>query len=156
MTANPQAALRMAGWQFGKGYNSMFHPCGAVVRARLGLYSAERPDGSKRHGIVNRDTAASWALGADDVKSAAPVAVAKTAAAGSPCGRLLPDGWTGGRGLYRHARGSVESGHASNRFMARLTSGEKELFRLREDAFVWVKNGGTFPAGHVRDERKSP
>lgn len=69
-------------------------------------------------------------------------------------GRQLPDGWAGHKGLYKHARGTVETGHQAGKFRAQLINGVREMFRLRDDAFRWVEGGGTFPAGHVRDERK--
>ena len=72
----------------------------------------------------------------------------------TPKKQHLPDGWTGVRGLYKHARGTVESGHPRGTFQARLTSGEREYFKLREDAFVWVEGGGVWPKGYVRQERK--
>ena len=143
------SALRLGGWIVGRGAHH--HPSGAIVRVRAGI-TATRPDGTTRHRLESLADAAAWARGlAGDEVGSPPAREVSRVGRGAP---RLREGWTGARGIYRHANGRVESGHPSNRFLAVLTSGERDLFRHREDALLWVEGRGVFPAGHVRAERR--
>lgn len=148
MTAipHPNTLLRAAGWSR-KGRLGLIHTSGATVTPSLGLWSAKRADGQKLDGIVNRDTAIAWAIG-KDVTPWTSGEVAKAASKAEP----QPKGWVSMRGFFRHERGTVDTdGH---RYYARLVNGLSDKFVLKRDAFLWVEGGGTFPAGHVRQERK--
>lgn len=152
---NVQMALKNAGWIFSPGHGSMSHPSGAIVRFRLGMYNAERASGEKRAGIADRTKAAAWALGADvaEVQEAREPQAHRAKPGGHAKG--LPDGWShGARGVYKHAHGTVESGHCSSKYLGRLADGTRELFKLRVDALVWVENNGVWPAGYVRAEKR--
>ena len=148
MTAipHPNDLLRAAGWSR-KGRLGLVHTSGAAVTPSLGLWSAKRADGQSLHGIVNRETAIAWALG----KDVTPWTSGERAAV-APKAEPQSRGWVSMRGLFRHARGTVDTdGH---RYYARLVNGLSDKFVLKRDAFLWVEGGGTFPAGHVRQERK--
>lgn len=146
MSAALSPALRLAGWH--ESGSTQHHVTGATVRSRGGAITATRADGTKRHALPDYDAARAWALGNDDVGGEPPVRLHRAGKG------AIGEGWTYAYGVYRHRNGTIESGHVSGKFRARLLSGENDLFRIREDARLWVEGGGTFPAGHVRAERR--
>lgn len=148
MSGELSAALRFAGWRADR--NTLHHALGGVVRQREGVITATRADGTKRYRVASLAEAIAWVTGDHDAP--ADEQPRRHRASGTAAG--VPAGWTGGRGLYRHARGTIETGHVPGKFRAELANGVREMFKLRDDAVLWVEGGGTFPAGHVRAERR--
>lgn len=152
-TPNAQRALRDAGWQPNHarahfGFGSLRHTSGAVVARSGVLWTAVRATGERLGGIVSRATAIAWATGSDVSPWTPPERAVK-----APPAPETPDGWVHvGRGMQRHANGTVDVGCAPA--VATLRNGERRSFREKRDAILWVEGNGVFKPGHVPAERR--
>lgn len=149
---NAHAKLRASGWSAGPAQKSFTHPSGATAVLGPSGWRAKRTSGEEQGGFAYRGDALAWALEQPapkrHVPKERPTKPRETAPAGD---------WTGPvRGLLRHVSGGTLDlgGTSRSSVVATLRSGERRVFRDRQDARRWVEGGGVWPAGYVPAERR--